>query len=242
MTDKRKAINLIKAIETQALYECMKTPLLATIVCSLVSQGVKVPETESEVYSERLNLLTGDYDGFKKIGRQVNPRDRLQTCARKIALSMHNTGVRNWGIETIKACLSEQLGSIYSKELLDSFLSELIDPCNVLVIDPWSKKYSFGHFRFQEHLVAQEIAQNREIDLVRVVTNDWWRGAISLYAQQNEMNSIFDKVYETYGNISSASETLLAAINSAPNAQRSGMQDLYERYKDMDHYDADEWH
>ena len=49
------------------LFEHIKTPLLATITCSLIEKGINAPSTENEIYSERLRLLTGEYDLHKNI-------------------------------------------------------------------------------------------------------------------------------------------------------------------------------
>lgn len=65
LDDNEKANNLIKSIDERDLYEHLKTPLLATITCSLVQKGIKAPSTENEIYSERLMLLTGEYDIHK---------------------------------------------------------------------------------------------------------------------------------------------------------------------------------
>tara|TARA_R110002020_G_scaffold37774_3_gene113906 strand:+ start:311 stop:2464 length:2154 start_codon:yes stop_codon:yes gene_type:complete len=68
--DSAQANKLISAIEKKDIFENIRTPLLATITCSLVEKGIDAPSTENEIYSQRLRLLTGDYDVHKKINRQ----------------------------------------------------------------------------------------------------------------------------------------------------------------------------
>ena len=47
-------------------------------------------------------------------------------------------------------------------------------------------KFGFGHLRYQEYLVAQELLLNRGIDLISLLADPWWRGAFVLFAQMNE--------------------------------------------------------
>ncbi len=155
-SDKTKACNLIEAVESRNLFEHIKTPLLATITCSLVENGINAPSSENEIYSERLRLLTGEYDLYKKIKRQSQKAELLRKCAIKLAFYMHKADVRNLKKEQILEGLIAVLSDHYGHELLSICLDELISPCNILVIDPITNTYSFGHFRFQEHLASED--------------------------------------------------------------------------------------
>jgi len=229
-----KATQLISSIKQRDLFEYIKTPLLATITCSLVEKGVDAPSSENEIYSERLNLLTGEYDLHKNIERQKQKGDLLRKCAMKIAYEMHNKGVRSESKENIKSSLIISLADKYSEALLSSCVEELINPCNILFHDPITKKYSFGHFRFQEHLASEELNFNRSIDLSELVTIDWWRGALSLYAQDNDVSYLIEDVYNHYGNVSRAIITLNSMINSSPKSKKQGLKKLLKEYKKSD--------
>ncbi|TWX66878.1 hypothetical protein ESZ36_15100 [Colwellia demingiae] len=232
--DEAKATQLIDSIKQRDLFEYIKTPLLATITCSLVQKGVDAPSSENEIYSERLNLLTGEYDLHKNIERQKQKGELLRKCAMKIAFKMHNKGIRSELKENIKSALISNLADIYSAELLDNCVEELINPCDILTLDPITKKYSFGHFRFQEHLASAELSSNRGIDLVELVTIDWWRGALSLYAQDNDISYLIEDVYKHYGNVSRALITLNSMVNSSPQRKQRGLRMLLKEYKNSD--------
>lgn len=232
--DKAKATKLISSIKQRDLFEYIKTPLLATITCSLVQKGVDAPSSENEIYSERLNLLTGEYDLHKNIERQKQKGELLRKCAMKIAFKMHNKGIRSELKENIKSSLISDLADRYSAELLDNCVEELINPCDILTHDPITKKYSFGHFRFQEHLASAELSSNRGIDLVELVTIDWWRGALSLYAQDNDISYLIEDVYKHYGNVSRALITLNSMVNSSPQRKQRGLKMLLKEYKNSD--------
>ena len=168
-SDKKKANSLIVAVKNRNLYEHIKTPLLATITCTLVEKGVDAPSSENEIYSERIRLLTGEYDLYKNIDRQKQKPDLLRKCAIKLAYSMHKSNVRNLTKEHILNALISEFLKRYNEELLANCVDELISPCNILVLDPVTNSYSFGHFRFQEHLVSEEFKSNRNIDLSELV-------------------------------------------------------------------------
>lgn len=238
LKDKNKAEKLISSIENRELFEHIKTPLLATITCSLVEKGINAPSTENEIYSERLRLLTGEYDLHKNIERQKQKGELLRKCAFKIAFYMHTKGVRSLEKTEILNTLINVLSENYSKKLLYNCLEELINPCNVLIIDPLTSKYSFGHFRFQEHMASEELKLDRNIDLSELVIHDWWRGALCLYAQDNDISHLIEDSYKRYGNIARAEITLESMINNSPKQKINSLKILLDEYIKSDKLDS----
>lgn len=237
LKDGAKAEKLISTIKTRNLYEHVKTPLLATILCSLVDKGINAPSSENEIYSERLRLLTGEYDLHKKINRQKQTGDLLRKCAIKIAHYMHVQKMRSLSKERMLNSLKAAFQGSHEKSLLSYCIDELINPCNVLIKEPISLEYSFGHFRFQEHLASEELKSNRDIDLTELVVEDWWRGALCLYAQDTNFSHLIEDVYRRYGNIKRARITIEAMIDNRPATQRSGLKGLLKGYEQSDYMD-----
>lgn len=233
-----KADKLIESIRSRDLFEHVKTPLLATITCSLVEKGINAPSTEHEIYSERLRLLTGEYDLHKNIERQKQKGELLRKCAIKIAYRMHDKSLRSLAKNEILKTLYNSLSEYYKKELLTDCLEDLINPCSVLIFDPVTSTYSFGHFRFQEHLVSEELKTNRSIDLSELVTNDWWRGVLGLYSQENDISYLIEDTYKRYGNLTRAAITLEAMIQNSPHDKRKGLKELLKNYLITDKSDA----
>ncbi len=233
-----RAEHLIKSIESRELFEYIKTPLLATITCSLVEKGINAPSTENEIYSERLSLLTGEYDVHKNISRQNQSGKQLRKCAVKIAFYMHSKGVRSLQKSKMVKVLRSSFSSSYSDDLLSECLDELINPCNVIVIDTMTSTYNFGHFRFQEHLASEELKINRNIDLSELATNDWWRGALCLYSQDSDISYLIEDVYKRYGSLDKATISLNAMIDQSPMASRRGLRELLKQYEIADSLDA----
>ncbi|SNX61267.1 hypothetical protein SAMN06296273_2719 [Nitrosomonas ureae] len=237
LKDSNKAEHLIQSIKNRELFEHIKTPLLATITCSLVEKGVNAPSTENEIYSERLRLLTGEYDLHKNIERQKNTGELLRKCAMKIAYFMHTKGLRSLTKDQMFIGLQLSLSDIYTNELLAECLEELINPCNVIILDHITSKYSFGHFRFQEHLASVELKTNRNIDLSDLVNTDWWRGALGLYSQENDISYLIEDTYRKHGSVRKAEFTLKHMINNSPKQRRNGLLKLLQDYIKSDDMD-----
>ena len=237
MNNKTLAAKLVEEVKKNNLYEHIKTPLLATITCSLTENGVKTPKSEYEIYDERLLLLTGEYDKHKRIDRQSQKSQNLIRVARKLAFSMQQDNLRSLSKERIISRLNKSLSNHYEASLIEKCVEELIDPCNILIRDPISKNYSFGHFRFQEHLASTELKQNREIDITELAVKDWWVGTLSLYAQEIEFSHLIEDLYHKHNNIQNALTTLKAMINSAPSSRRANLNLLVEQYDKADYFD-----
>lgn len=233
-SDQSKARSLIKQLSSDEALDALRTPLLATIACSLVEKGVKAPSSESEVYSERLRLLLGDYDIHKGVSRQLNTSSRLLQVASLLALAMHEKRVRSISLERMRKSLYDKLKGRFDVELIDSCLSELIDPCCILILDPISQEYSFGHFRFQEHLVARAIRTDRGINIAEITALDWWRGALCIYAQEGNISSIVEDVYALNGNIKKSLISLREMAENAPASERESIKALIEMYAEQD--------
>ena len=214
--------------------DALKTPLLATIVCSLVEKGVKAPSTESEVYSERLRLLLGDYDSYKGISRQENTSTRLFQIASLLSLAMHEKRVRSLPMPLMVKYVLDKVRGRFDKKLVESCLSELVDPCCALLLDPISGEYSFGHFRFQEHLVAQAIRADRGISVAEITAIDWWRGALCIYAQDGNVANIVEDVYKINGNIKKSLITLREMASNVPVSERESVREIINMYSQQD--------
>lgn len=219
--DEIKAVDIMRVVKERDLYGIINKPLNATIFCSLVSKGIDIPNCESDIYQKRISLLCGDYDGSKGVVRQSFDRETLELAARKIAYAMHVAGVRYISFEKSIEFLEGAKGISYSRDTYVDIVSELEETCNVLIRDPITSKLSFGHFRFQEHLASVEISRNRNIDILDLLSRDWWRGAMVLYAQVNDIEYILDGLSQAVGiNINSRLDTLNEMISTKSSAER----------------------
>ncbi|WP_261858678.1 NACHT domain-containing protein [Photobacterium sanguinicancri] len=244
--NERKGMKLWNEISGTELHENLLTPLVATILCTLVEKGIKAPSNESEIYGERLSLLLGKYDANKRIRRQEQGSDELFTCAKALAWIMHSHGIRTISYKEAIEKLEIKVGAKYTTRLISKCVKELEDPCTVLVRDKVSGKLSFGHFRFQEHLASLELRDNRSIDLSTIIIRDWWRGAFSLFAQSlDDIESTIEELTRGDKLIpEEAFTTLYAMCNVLSPKKRGNMKSLLDHLKqdnssfyEAEHYD-----
>lgn len=239
----KKGTDLFKKLSQKGFIDNVRTPLLATILCSLVEKGVNVPKKETEIYAARLALLLGRYDDFKEVKRQKNERETLHIIAKKLASFMHTKHQRTIGEREALEALVKECNSTYTRRFLAQCIIELQNPCSVLVKDPQTRLLSFGHFRFQEHLASEELCSNRSISLLEIINEDWWRGALSLYSQSvGNIDDLIDELLEKSGRISNTVDQTLREMSShlLPE-QRSNVNSLLNMYRQSDFVEVDEW-
>lgn len=228
------ASDLLQSISNRNLFDYLKTPLILTITCNLVEKGIDAPSTESEIYEARFSLLTGEYDKFKKIERQKNSSQLLKKISTRLAFIMHKRNIRAISKLNAKNELIGSFGKTFSSELIDSALNDLIDPCNVLLFDKFSDTVSFGHFRFQEHLASLELSTNRSYSMADLTRSDWWRGALCLFAQSNDIEFLIDDVYHKFQTLGSSEITLREMQKQTFPDRRKVIDEIINRTKKQD--------
>jgi len=240
LNDESQKQELWQSIQEKELFEVAKNPLLATIICTLHENGIPIPENEPDVYRRKIELLCGLYDQSKGIKRTKNERTFLETCCQKIAYRMHSRSQREASLDEIRTYLLEELESRVRIGVIDSVLDDLINICNVLIKSPDNSTYSFGHLRIQESLAAEELAKNRAIDIVSLITQSWWSGALFLYSFKNSIQPIIDEIYTKHGNFIKYRATLNIMISSQPPRLQNGLLTLLDRHAHADvHYGYD---
>jgi len=234
MKDPLQSEDLWKHIEVNDLLDVAKNPLLATIICSLHESGIPIPENESDVYRRRMELLCGLYDQSKGISRTSNDRIFLESCAQKIAYQMHARSQREATREELTDYLYKALESRISLEKTQSVIHDLIDVCNVITRADQTDYFSFGHLRIQEALTAEELGKNRAIDIVGLIPQQWWGGALYLYSFKNSIQPIFDEIYERSGSFTKYRQNLITMISSQPKLIRADLNALLKRHSRTD--------
>lgn len=228
------ANELLQSISNRNLFDYLKTPLILTITCNLVEKGIDAPSTEAEIYEARFSLLTGEYDKFKKVERQRNSSQLLKKISTRLAFIMHQRNIRTISKLNAKNELVGSFGKIFSAELIDSALNDLIDPCNVLLFDKFSETVSFGHFRFQEHLASLELSTNRSYSMADLTRSDWWRGALCLFAQSNDIEFLIEDVYQKFQTLGSSEITLREMQKQTIPDRRRVIDEIINQTKKQD--------
>ncbi|WP_342560940.1 MULTISPECIES: hypothetical protein [Pantoea] len=168
----------------------------------------------------------------------------LEKAAIRIAYHLHVRNKRTENLEDIHRYLKNDTTFTYSDETCELLINELIDPCNILHFESLTKSYSFGHLRFQEHLAALELKDNRSREILPLLNKDWWRGTLCLYAQACEFSSLLEDFFKEYGQVSSATQTFKEMTKHRPLKERESVLSLikqYERTEELDGYSIHTW-
>lgn len=238
ISDIDQANKLLQTIESKKLYEVAKNPLLATIICSLHTSGVPIPENEPELYWRKIELLCGLYDHHKGISRTKNEKSFLETCCIKLGYRFHKNEIRETSIHEMNKFLLSDFENRYPAEKIASAIDDLIFSCNILIKHPGSESYGFEHLRYQELLAAKEIERNRSIDITTIIGKEWWKGPLYLYSFTHDIQFLIDEIYEKKSNISKYKDTLMLMIEARPAKQREGLRALVNRLAKQDSFDG----
>ncbi|MCS4492704.1 hypothetical protein NXS97_00560 [Pantoea sp. B623] len=225
---------IIETIKARKISDIVRTPLLATLLCDLAEKGIDIPSSESEIFTKRLELLCGSYDTFKDIKRTKLSQSILIKASHKIAFAMHSRTLRAATKQELVSFLVRDPSFNFEESTCSLAVTELIDPCNILIFDPISETFSFGHLRYQEHLASLELIQNRSIEIIHYLKNDWWRGALCLYAQCCEFSILLEEFTLKYTNIKPALITLREMIKFRPVKERTHLNELVNNYERSD--------
>lgn len=236
--DDEQASALLKIIEDKKLYDVAKNPLLATIICSLHTSDVPIPENEPELYWRKIELLCGLYDHHKGITRTKNEKSFLEACCIKLGYRFHRNEIRETSIPEMNKFLISDFENRYPPAKISSAIDDLIFSCNILIKQPGGENYGFEHLRYQELLAAKEIERNRSIDITVLIGKEWWKGPLYLYSFNHDIQFLIDEVYDKKGNISKYKETLLLMIEARPSRQRSDLIALVNRLAKQDSFDG----
>lgn len=205
--------------------DIVRNPLLISVFCVLAENNLPLPTTEIKLYEERLNLMLGQYDSYKKIPTRIfSSYAVLKKIAQKIAFYLHQNNTRQMPLIELKSYIIKELK--YDDELnlekITLGLEELIYPCEILVPMVETGNYGLGHLRYQEFLVSEELVYKintdksfKILEKLHPKYKKWWFTPIRFYLSKNncykwffelvinEKNVIDDFIVELRKNISS---------------------------------------
>ncbi|MBD1421217.1 NACHT domain-containing protein [Sphingobacterium chuzhouense] len=218
-------------MENNEVAEIVRNPLLTTTLCVLAENNLPLPRTEINLYNNRINLLTGYYDNVKNItSRTTITPQNLETLASKLAFFLHSNSTRESDIENLTEYAIKAMKNHLGKEQSTIALQELIDPCNILI--PMSKtgQYGFGHLRYQEHLAAKEILNNRSIKIPALMRNLWWKGVFIIFSKLNDNIEWLIKDLGKEDLVNKNQEVLLEMINARPKYEHQPLEAFLQKY------------
>lgn len=239
-TTSREVVSRIKEHlrKNPAIGKIVTSPLLATILCVLGENGVALPSSEINLYADRMKLLTGYYDSVKQIRSRISfTPHQLERCAQKLAYYMHLNNMRQISAEDIEHMLTATPFAVQAgltKDDARKAVKELFEPCNVIVPIQENGALGFEHLKYQEHLAAREILENRAIDVLPLLKHPWWREVMLLVSRMSENIEWLIKIVGEAGASSSQLAILDDMISLRPKLEREVIQDKLDKYRFMD--------
>jgi len=210
--------------------EMVTNPLNATILCVLADHEVPLPDREIRLYEERLRLLLGHYDIAKRINRIKSSITLLENVARKIAFGLHSDGLRYAQPTRLANYASPARQNKAIDYEIAIAVKELYDPCNVLLPITDLGEQGFGHLRFQEFLVAKELAHRSINTTGKHLADPWWKGAFVLLAQDpDQIDRFIEWFSDNYGVLESL-DTLKAMISVRPEEEQMFLRDRLQYF------------
>lgn len=221
--------------KNQSIDEITRNPLLTTTLCVLAKHELPLPQTEINLYNDRLKLLTGYYDNVKNIKTRISTTPHnLEFLAKKLAYYLHNKNKREESVENLEIISVSILKNKLSEKLAKAAFKELIDPCNIIVPMSETGKYGFGHLRYQEHLAAMELVSNRNINILSLLGGKlhWWRECLYFFAEMSDdltwlITSLGHQIHNTR-----YSEILEELIKLRPEEEIESIGLLFDKYED----------
>lgn len=237
--DTQTANKLLKHIEENNIAEIISNPFSATIFCRLAERNIPLPTTETDMYEERLRLLLGAYDLYKDINRNTIYQSDLEKVATKVAFIFHKNNTRSMNFENIVTKLINENLYIGEETIIRQAVAELIQPSNILYDEYDDGELTFGHFRYQEYLVAKELQRNRGINIYTYIQNDYWKGALSLFAQiTDDLIHIFEDLLEKDYTLIENKSILLEMISKRRNPkEKEELIKIINKYAMLDKKD-----
>lgn len=221
------------------LGEIIRNPLLGTILCVLAHHDVPLPDSEVRLYEERMRLLMGLYDIHKKAVRLKSYPLYLEIVARKLGYMLHQAGMRHARVESLISRAVSALCERIPREKIVLGVTELIDPCNIIVPMTDDGQMGFGHLRYQEYLAACELINNRGIAVGPLMIQSWWRGALILFAQMtDEIEFLLDWVVK-HRRMSSAYDTLVAMLKVRPQKEWAALREIIDGHLTLDYFEVE---
>lgn len=173
------------------LDQVVTNPLSATIMATLQGSNVPLPATEAQLYKKRFELLSGMFDKFKGVNRMVTAPEVILNAIRQLAYQMHLDDRRELEREDIISILANILPTGTDPTFI---FKELCSPCEILLVNP-NGTFGFGHLRFQEYLVSEQLVHIRTAPYDRFLKSPWWHDSLVLYAQHaHEINWLIDYI------------------------------------------------
>ena len=94
--------------------------------------------------------------------------------------------------------------------------------------------FGFGHFRYQEHLAAQNLMHDRSIDVLHFAGEYHWEGVLTLFAQMNDtLRWLVEAAVEVGLRDQSQAAVLKRMVSCGPRHERAALGSLLDSNEEL---------
>jgi hypothetical protein len=218
--------------------EICRNPMVATIVAALYENDYDLPQSRSDIYEKRFDLLLRRWDRIRGVQRRTRivPPDKLRALVR-LALSLHRQHKREFTVREFSRIWEGGFAANYPGVDVNDVLWEL-RYCNNLVYPEGSNRYSLGHLSFQEFLAAKAIVFGQKVDLLISNCYDpWWREVIVFYAGiTGDIHHFVERIQEKFAleNREGLFEEMMFEARYTPDTVKYVIRDILASEADND--------
>jgi NACHT domain/Restriction endonuclease len=162
-----------------------RNPLIAALLCSLFDMAAAMPNTEIDLYEQRFDLLLGRWERAKGI-TPLRPdlRRRYWRFITELAFDAHSREYR-----VISFANAVDFAETYYEPNYHGDSGKLVMDCihrGILEFEP-NGYITFGHFTYQEFLVARRLAMDNDLAFILAkLDSDWWMTVLRFYVTIKE--------------------------------------------------------
>lgn len=216
--------------------EICRSPIVCSIVAGLYENGVPLPETRTEVYEQRVELLLGRWraGSGSVAGKKFTSRSKKRFLY-SLALAMHIQRKRQFddgfAFDVWKSAFGHE-----DRSKVSEIISQLLIHDNIIVREGLG--YSMGHLSYQEFLAANAIVLMQKPRFFRGKIYDaWWRQVAVFYVGLIGDGSDLLKMMQDEWGMSISDESWLSEIvDEAEHTQGAAKAFV----KDFSEFDDDE--
>lgn len=183
-----------------AIGELARTPLLLTMLCNVFARDGEFPPNRSSLYQRGFDILLGDWDEYRNVGRDSFYR-QLNTRAKRALLSLiacrffkqGKTLFPRWEVEKVIENFFRNNWDIDLFDIDPDAILEAIELQHGLLVTRAASYASFSHLTFQEYLTAVFLVDRQEYPYIYdYVTDERWRFVIEVIAERLDEGKIED--------------------------------------------------